>query len=447
MEKENFTATRVAEFRCAPGQRQSLFWDAKQPNFGLRVLKSGARTYIFEKRLHGRTVRITIGDPQNVTLADARLAASELFIQFKKGINPHDVKAQERTDNEARRAAAKKKEITVGDAWTQYLAYQAQRTELGLEKAWGERHMLDHIRLSAVGGQPKKRGKGLTQPGPLVELMPLRLSELSDERIAEWLSSHIGERATMAALSYRLLRAFLNWCTSSKDFKNIAPADAYRARMVTDLVPTAKTREDDCLERVQLKPWFDAVCKLRSPVISAYLQTALLTGARRNEAAALRWTDVDFKRARMVIADKVEGSRVIPLPPYLAVLLDALPRRNEWVFSSMKSEDGKLAEPRKAHNQALKQAGLPHVSINGLRRSFGTLAEELECPAGITAQLQGHKPSAIAEKHYRRRSHEMLLNWHTKIEAWMLEQAGIEFSFDITKPGPKLVSSEDMSAA
>jgi hypothetical protein len=38
----------------------------------------------------------------------------------------------------------------------------------------------------------------------------------------------------------------------------------------------------------------------------------------------------------------------------------------------------------------------------------------------------GHKPSAIAEKHYRRRPLDLLRVWHTKIEGWILEQAGIE---------------------
>lgn len=66
------------------------------------------------------------------------------------------------------------------------------------------------------------------------------------------------------------------------------------------------------------------------------------------------------------------------------------------------------------------------LSLHGLRRSFGTLAEWVECPVGVVAQIQGHKPSATAEKHYRRRPLDLLLMWHTKIEAWILEQAGIE---------------------
>jgi len=47
-------------------------------------------------------------------------------------------------------------------------------------------------------------------------------------------------------------------------------------------------------------------------------------------------------------------------------------------------------------------------------------------PTGITAQIQGHKPSATAERHYKRRPIDLLRLWHTRLEAWMLEQAGIE---------------------
>ncbi len=45
----------------------------------------------------------------------------------------------------------------------------------------------------------------------------------------------------------------------------------------------------------------------------------------------------------------------------------------------------------------------------------------------------GHKPSAIAEKHYRRRPLDLLRMWHVLIEAWMLEQAGIKQARETTK--------------
>jgi integrase len=142
--------------------------------------------------------------------------------------------------------------------------------------------------------------------------------------------------------------------------------------------------------------------------------------------AGIAWADVDFQWKSLTIKDKVEGQRIIPLTPYVASLLAALPRRNEWVFSSPTAASGRLQEPRTGHNKALAAAGLPALSLHGLRRSFGTLAEWVECPVGVVAQIQGHKPSATAEKHYRRRPLDLLRMWHIKIEAWILEQAGIE---------------------
>ena len=73
------------------------------------------------------------------------------------------------------------------------------------------------------------------------------------------------------------------------------------------------------------------------------------------------------------------------------------------------------------------------MSIHGLRRSFGTLAEWVECPSGISAQIMGHKPSALAEKHYRKRPIDMLRMWHTKIEKFILDEAGIEQPEESTK--------------
>ena len=48
-------------------------------------------------------------------------------------------------------------------------------------------------------------------------------------------------------------------------------------------------------------------------------------------------------------------------------------------------------------------------------------------PAGVVAQIMGHKPSATAEKHYTVRPLDLLRMHHEKIEAWALEQGGVPF--------------------
>jgi integrase len=42
------------------------------------------------------------------------------------------------------------------------------------------------------------------------------------------------------------------------------------------------------------------------PHRSAYLRALLLTGARREELAALTWANVDFQWRKLTIADKVD---------------------------------------------------------------------------------------------------------------------------------------------
>jgi len=181
------------------------------------------------------------------------------------------------------------------------------------------------------------------------------------------------------------------------------------------------------------------VKQIQNPTISAYLQILLLTGARRGEVLGLKWGDINTQWKGITVRDKVEGSREIPLTPYVASLLGRLPRRNEWVFSSATSASGCLTVPNTPHKSACRVAGLSGLSLQGLRRSFKSLTEWLEVPVGIVAQIQGHKPSATAEKHYTVRPLELLRLHHQRIEAWILEHGEIDFT--PTNERLKLVNS------
>ena len=172
--------------------------------------------------------------------------------------------------------------------------------------------------------------------------------------------------------------------------------------------------------------------QLSNRTASVYLRALLLTGARREEIAALKWADVDFQWRKLTIADKVEATRVIPLTPYLAQQLAALPRINEFVFASS-GKAGRIADTRASHAKVLQSAGIESLTIHGLRRSFSLLGESAGAPAGAIAQVMGHKPSATAEG-YRPRSVDALRPYLAQIEAHILEQAGIVFDAK-TAPG------------
>jgi integrase len=433
--RENFTAERIEKLGCAEGRQQTIHWDGKTPGLGLRVTAAGAKSYVFETSLHGNTLRVTIGDVRTWTIGKAQAEARRLKAETDKGNDPRQQVAEQRATVEAARLEAERRELLVFDAWNAYIA--ARRNK------WGARHLRNHEHLAQAGGKPRTRGRrsgesDVTIPGPLYPLLQMRLADLNGDAVRAWLEKEAAVRPTWASQAYRALQAFLAWASDQAAYAGIAHADACNRRMARDVLPKAKTKSDS-LQREQLPAWFAAVRTIGNPVIAAYLQTLLLTGARREELAGLVWDDVDFRWQSLTIRDKVEGQRTIPLTPYVAALLVGLPRRNEWVFSSPSAESGRLQEPSIQHRKAIAIAGIEGLTLHGLRRSFSTLTEWLECPAGIVAQIMGHKPSATAEKHYKVRPLDLLRMWHTRIEAWILEQAGIPRPEEATE-GLRLVA-------
>ncbi|QZA78188.1 integrase family protein [Deefgea tanakiae] len=430
MSKKNFTAPRVLAFECEEGKAQSFFWDADTDGLGVRVTASGAKSYIHQAKLDGKSIRTTIGDTRAWALDDAKKKARELQIDIDNGKDPRLVKESRIKAKLEQQASRERAEVTLGDVWPVYIAARKHR--------WSDLSLRDHLRAVQLAGEPHRRTKGETVAAPLVSLLDCRLIDLSADRIKTWLDAETATRPSSAARCFRLLRGCLNWCgEDGSPYIGLAPVDAHSAKRVREAVPSNGTKSD-CLQKEMLPAWFAAVKMQSNVVVSAYLQTLLLTGARTGELINLKWDDVDFQWLTLTIGDKVakhgksateklDATRTIPLTPYVASLLIGLPRRNEFVFSSPKSATGKMTDPNTALTCAVQTAGLPHLTVHGLRRSFGTLAEWTEAPVGVVAQIEGRKPTAIAEKHYRRRPIDLLRMWHVKIEAWILEQAGINF--------------------
>lgn len=439
MKKENFTTARVNGYKCEPEKQQSLYWDAKAPGLGLRVTAAGARAYIFESRLFGKTVRITIGDPRAWELGNARTEAGRLKTLIDDGKDPREIKAEVRAAHEARAAAEAVQAVTVGEAWAAYIVDR--------RLYWGERHYQDHIRKAQAGGEPAirgTRGRGVTVPGPLAPLMTLTLRDLRPSTIEAWAAREAKTRPTSARLAWRLLKGFLSWCAEQEAYAPAVTGNPAKTKKIRETLGASGVKQD-ALQREQLAGWFTAVRQLYNPVIAAYLQTLLLTGARPGEVLEMRWADVNTKWKGLTIRDKVEGERTIPLTPYVSYLLAALPRRSEWVFSSSTIVPGKapkpISKPHQMHDRACEVAGIDSLTLHGLRRSFKSLTEWLECPAGVVAQIMGHKPSATAEKHYTVRPLDLLRVHHERIETWILQQAGVEFTTELEKSKLRIAST------
>ncbi|MDI3511753.1 MAG: hypothetical protein PWQ61_2518 [Betaproteobacteria bacterium] len=421
------TAGRVADFTCPPGKSQAFLWDTEAPALALRVTPTGRKTYVFESRLNGATLRVNIGTAADWPIEKARGEAQRLKMLVDSGQDPREIERQQQAAQAVAKAAETAQSLTVGEVWPLYLASGKPKRR----DAWKPRYRADLEAMASPGGEEKKRGKGLTRPGPLHPLLALRLADVNEDALKSWFDSEALKGKHQATRALMMFRGFLRWCAARPEYRNLTDRDAGRAAAIVEALPS-NTRRTDALEAAQVPGWWAGVEQLSNRTASVYLRALLLTGARREELAALTWANVDFQWRKLTLADKVEDTRIIPLTPYLAQILATLPKLGPFVFASS-GKAGRISDTRASHAQALKHAGIDHLTVHGLRRSFSLLGEAAGAPAGAIAQVMGHKPSGTAEG-YRPRSIDALRPFLRQIEAHILKLAGVQFDEE-AEPG------------
>ncbi|MGO4332486.1 integrase arm-type DNA-binding domain-containing protein [Cupriavidus sp. M-11] len=286
MARINFTASRIAAYECEAGKTQSFLWDEGCRWLALRATRNGAKAYIFQAKLHGKDIRVTIGSPDAWKIPDARARANELKVMVDKGIDPRIVAAETKQQAKAEADEKAALKLLAREAWNAYLAAPHPK--------WGEIHRKAHAEAAQEGGEVLKSRKALSRPGPLAPLLCLPLHDITADVVADWLRQESATRSTAAQNGFRKFRAFVNWCAKQPQYRNAIQPDCCQADNVKDVVPPARARKNDSLQKDQLALWFAHV-RQASPVMSAFLQALLLTGARRNEMVLLKWSDVDFQ--------------------------------------------------------------------------------------------------------------------------------------------------------
>ena len=426
MAKIAFTAGRVSGFKCPPDKKQTFLWDAIAPGLGLRATPAGKPAYVFQSVYQGKDIRITIGSPAAWSIPEAQAKARELQRLIDEGKDPRDLKRDALAAQVEKQAAAAAKAeadkaaaLTVGDLWPLYLENGKPKRK----DAWKPRYRADLDAMAAPGGEKKKRGQGVKRPGPLFPLMALPLAGINEDTLKSWFDREALSGRHQAARALMMFRGFLRWCAARPEYRSLTDRDAGRAPAILESLPP-NTRRVDKLMSEQIAGWWASVEQLHNPVHSAYLRALLLSGARREEIATLEWSRIDWPWKTITIADKFELTRTIPLAPYMAWLLDGLPRQGKYVFHSS-GQHGYVKDARSSMERVLADCSVDHLTFHGLRRTFTQVARRI-VPGGVPAQISGHKPSATAEG-YNILTLDELRPYMAQIEAKFLEIAGVQF--------------------
>ena len=436
---QELTVGVIERLTCPTDKTQVFLSDTKAPGLRVRATpantknRDGLKAYVYEAKLNRETIRRIIGDVRVWTIDEARVEARRLAVMLDGGIDPRKVERDRLAAEAAVKVVAAAQAVTVGDVWPRYLKEGKPKRK----DTFKPRYLVDLKTMAAAGGEKKKRGVGLTRPGPLYPLLALTLAQVNEDSLKSWFDREALTGKHQAARALMMFRGFMRWCSAKPEYRDFIDRDAGKAAAIVEALPS-NTRRTDALEAAQVPGWWTGVEQLSNRTASVYLRALLLTGARREEVAALKWVDVDFQWRKLTIADKVDATRVIPLTPYLAQQLATLPRTNEFVFAST-GKLGRITDTRASHARALQSAGIESLTIHGLRRSFSLLGESAGAPAGAIAQVMGHKPSATAEG-YRPRSVDALRPYLALIEAHILEQAGVVLDVAVAPGTLRLVN-------
>lgn len=313
--------------------------DEALKGFGVLI---GAKTksYVAQRDIGGRTVRVTLGRHGVITTAQARRDAEEALSLMRRGINPNEQKRAAQGHSITLQAAA--------DLYLQSNKTRAEKTIKGFRDAM-RLHLKDWL------------------PTPLAKITR-KMTYDRHRRIGK-LSGPYAANATM-----RAFRAAYNGAM----------------RLHAELPPNptisvdwfSEYRRNAAISAEELGAWHKDIQALANPIRRDFYLFILFTGLRRESAAEIRWEHVDLDNGTLLIPNPKGGTERAFTLPMSDLPIEILRRRqvgNEkltpnspWAFPSDKSKTGHIAEPKLTPAQKARLA-VP-FSVHGLRHTWITAA-------------------------------------------------------------------------
>lgn len=265
--RKNLTSKFVESVRA--GNRRIEFRDTLLPGFGMRASASGKRTWFAVGRVHTRQVRHTIGSYPAVSLAEAREAARLVLRDMQLGTytNSSDLTEQPKT----------------------------------LEQV-----IVEFIEIYA---KPKNRG------WKAVKATLRKFSTLYDQPISELKRADIVKVLDGIVASGSPVAANRAMSAIKKVFAWSLDRGVITVHPLVGLKKPGRERSRDrLLDDSELRAFWQATDDLGFPFGPA-LQILLLTGQRRGEVSAMRWSQIDSSRGIWTIpADIAKNARPHQVP-------------------------------------------------------------------------------------------------------------------------------------
>src|SRR5215469_1749701 len=376
MNTRTLTAAAVERIR-APTSGQIDHFDQGYPGLALRISYGGSKSWVYFYRLFGKQKRLTLGRWPSMSLSAARDAWRNARTTIDKGESP-----QHQRPAQANSFAA------VADEWLE--RDQAHNRSYAVVKRNIERCVL-----------PAWEGR--------------QISTIGRRDINDLIDGVVDRGAiTMARRLHAYLHRLFRWAVGRGILETNPMAHLPK--------PGSETPRDRVLTDAELAQVFKNVTKLHPTPSGPMFQLLILTGARRTEIAALRWSEIEDDTI-ILPRERIKSGEVhsIPLAPQALAILKELPRigPGDFVFTTNGRNPFIDFSGSKRRLDAITK--IPSWRIHDLRRTVATGLQRLGTNLQVIEAVLGHvggSRSGIVGVYQR---HSFDTEKRTALEAWARE--------------------------
>ena len=384
------TAGRVESFACPTNKSQTFLWDTEAPAMALRVTPTGRKTYVFESRLNGATVRINIGTVTDWPLGDARTRAQELKRLIDAGTDPREVETQKQADKTAAKVAKLEAEkYTLAALLT---AYCDNQEAMG-RKSHADARSIFKLHINEAWPKVAALPANLVTPEQIADMMR-RVIQLGKGRTANKLRSY-------ARAAYQVAKASRSKASIPVEFK----AFNVRSNPASDTEPdeSANKADKNPLSAGELRQYWKAIKDIDG-FPGSLLRLHLLTGGQRLEQLVQLRT-VDANDDSILLYDgkgrpgKPARPHQVPLTHNAAVALMECEPKVDYALST----DGGVTHVSAATlSEWAMQAGaeIEGFKTKRIRSGIETLLASARISMEHRGRLQSHGISGVQNRHY-----------------------------------------------